>query len=177
VSQHRRSVTPQALSLPSCLRSLLNRSRAPTPRSHQPQKPRQHCKLHRVTELFRRVKGTVSPSYTLREAAEVAARTPAALACAPFVKVWFEDRIPRVERTLHPSGLTPTHRILHAGRIRSPGRLTHVFCQVFLSAWYLYDVASLHMIRPGLNTRTSLSWAPTTDLWPDVETLSVLHIC
>lgn len=124
---------------------------------------RQHFELHRVTELFRRVKGTVSLTPLLYP--EGSSRGG------------FEDRIPRVERTLHPSGLTPTHRILHAGRIRSPGRLTHVFCQVFLSTWYLYDVASLHMIRPGLNTRTTLSWAPTTDLWPDVETLSVLNIC
>ena len=31
---------------------------------------------------------------------------------------------------------------------------------------YLYDVAGLHIIRPGLNTQTSLSWAPTTTVYP-----------
>lgn len=96
---------------------------------------RQHFELHRVTELFRRVKGTVSLTPLLYP--EGSSRGGSSHTChaslRSIVKVWFEDRIPRVERTLHPSGLTPTHRILHAGRIRSPGRLTHVFCQVFLS--------------------------------------------
>lgn len=46
----------------------------------------------------------------MREAAEVAideARIPAATVSAPVVEVWFEDRSPRVERALRPSGLLP----------------------------------------------------------------------